>query len=127
MNATPMPMRPYSMDLRAKVLAAHDRGDASQRQLAAHFDLALSTVHGWIRRRRETGSLAPRMAPGATPKLDSAGEATLRALIEAAPDGTLAEWTDALAERTGVRLHGSTVWRYARRLGLSAKKDAPRR
>ncbi|MEL6704864.1 MAG: helix-turn-helix domain-containing protein [Bacteroidota bacterium] len=48
-------MRPYSMDLRQKVLAAYDRGDISQRQLAARFGLALSTVQSWLRRRRLTG------------------------------------------------------------------------
>ena len=116
------------MDLRNKVLAAHDRGDGSQRQLAARFGLALSTVHAWIKRRRETGSVAPAMAPGIPPKLDAAGLAVLREITQDRPDGTLAEWADALAERTGIRVHGSTVRRYARRpasaggLGLTRKK-----
>lgn len=109
------------MDLRRKVLAAHDRGD-SQRRLAARFGLALSTVHGWIKRHRETGSITPRSAPGAAPKLDADGRAALRAIIEAEPDATLAEWAAALRDRTGVGLDPSTVRRYALRFGLTRKK-----
>ena len=121
------------MDLRRKVLAAHDRG-VSQRRLAAQFGLALSTVHGWIKRQRETGSVAPLAAPGAAPKLDPDGRATLRRIVEAAPDGTLAEWAEALRAETGVRLDPSTVRQYLLRstdaggLGLTRKKRpaAPR-
>lgn len=59
------------------------------------------------------------------PKLDADGRAALRALVEAAPDGTLDEWATTLAEQTGVHLHGSTVWRYVRRADLTRKKRHP--
>lgn len=121
-------MRPYSMDLREKVLAAYDRGDISQRHLAARFDLALSTVQNWLKRRRETGSVAPRKPGAPSPKLDEAGAEVLGQIIEADPDGTLAEWAEALCARTGVRLTPSAVWRRACRLGKTRKKRrrAPR-
>lgn len=112
------------MDLRRKVLAAHHRG-ISQRQLADQFGLALSTVHGWIKRHRETGSLAPLAAPGAAPKLDADGQAALRGVIDAEPDATLAEWADALDAQIGVRIDPSTVRRYALRFGLTRKKRRP--
>lgn len=115
-------MKPYSKDLRDKVLAAYDREEGSQRQLAARFGIALATVHNWLRRRRETGAAAPRTAPGGVLKLDADAQDRLRAIITADPDGALREWADALGERTGVRLHESTVWRYARRFGLTRKK-----
>jgi transposase len=115
-------MKPYSKDLRDKVLDAYDRKEGSQRALAARFGIALSTVQGWLRRRRETGAAEPRTAPGAAPKLDAAGRAELRAIIDAHSDGALAEWADALCDRIGIRLHESTVWRYAGRLGLTRKK-----
>lgn len=115
-------MRPYSMDLREKVLAAYDRGDGSQRHLAARFDLALSTVQSWLKRRRETGSVAARKPGAPSPKLDQAGADVLGRIIEADPDGTLAEWAEALCAQTGVRLHPSAVWRRARRLGKTRKK-----
>lgn len=123
-------MKPYSADLRDKVLSAYDRNEGSQRALAARFDIALSTVQNWLRRRRETGSAEPRTAPGATPKLDAEGQRALHEIVQVHPDGTLREWTDALCERTGVRLHTSTVWRstvwrYARRAGLTRKKRRP--
>lgn len=115
-------MKPYSNDFRDKVLTAYDRKQGSQRQLAARFDIALATVQNWLRRRRETGAAEPRTAPGGTPKLDAEAQATLRAIITADTDGALHEWADALCEQTGVRLHESTVWRYAARFGLTRKK-----
>ena len=119
-------MKPYSMDLRAKVLGAYDRGEASQRVLAARFSLALSTVQSWVRRRRETGSALPRAAPGACPKLNTDDQTVLLAIIAEAPDGTLDEWATALDARVGARLHRSTVGRYARRLGLTRKQRRPK-
>lgn len=110
------------MDLREKVLAAYDRGGISQRQLAARFDLALSTVQNWLKRRRETGSLAPRKPGAPSPKLDEAAAEVLHRIMEKAPDATLAEWADALEAQTGVRLTPSAIWRRGRCMGKTRKK-----
>ena len=121
-------MRPYSSDLRQKLLHAYDRDEPSQRQLAARLDLAPSTLQNWIRRRGETGSAAA-LKPGApSPKLDEAGRETLRTIVEAHPDATLGEGAQMLFDRTGVRLHpplpsGAASATPARR----AKKDAASR
>ena len=52
-------MRPYSMDLRERVAAAVDEGDGSQREIARLFRVSLSFVSRLLKRRRETGDLAP--------------------------------------------------------------------
>lgn len=118
-------MKPYSMDLRDKVLTAYDRKQGSQRVLADRFGIAPATVQNWLRRRRQTGAAEPRTAPGGTPKLDAEAQSKLRAIITADTDGALHEWAGALCEHTGVRLHESTVWRYAGRFGLTRKKRRP--
>lgn len=115
-------MRPYSMDLRRKVLAAYDRGDGSQRTIAARFGLAASTVQSWLDRRRTTGSVAPRTSGAPSPKIDDAAREVLRQIAADQPDGFSAEWAAELATRTGIEVHPSTVWRQARRLGLTRKK-----
>lgn len=114
--------RPYSIDLRRKVLDAYDRGDGSQRALAARFGLAASTVQSWLDRRRITGSVAPRPSGASSPKLTDDAREVLRQIAADQPDGYAREWAVALAERTGVRVHPSTVWRQARRMGLTRKK-----
>jgi transposase len=65
-------MGPYAMDLRHTVLDAYDRGDGSQRQLAARFGLATSTVQSWLDRRRTTGAVAPLKSGAPSPKIDDA-------------------------------------------------------
>src|ERR671916_776932 len=48
-----------SVDLRERVLAAHERREGSQRLLAERFGVALGTVNAWLRQARE-GRRAPR-------------------------------------------------------------------
>jgi 'Paired box' domain len=50
--------RPYSDDLRERVVAAIESG-YTRKEVAELFNMALSTVGGFIRRKRETGSVGP--------------------------------------------------------------------
>ena len=50
--------KPYSMDLRERVVSAVD-GGLSRREAASRFGVGVSTAIGWVRRFRETGSVAP--------------------------------------------------------------------
>jgi len=51
--------KPYSIDLRERVVAAVEQGGLSRHQAAAHFGVAVNTAINWVRRLRETGSTAP--------------------------------------------------------------------
>ena len=55
--------RPYSNDLRERVVAAVEAGD-SCRVVAARFGVAVSTVVKWSQRFRRTGSVAPDKVGG---------------------------------------------------------------
>jgi transposase len=108
-------MKSYSIDLRAKVLAAHDRG-SRHNDIAEMFSVSQSWVRRVVQRRREHGELAPRPRIGHHPvKID---RARLAELVAAAPDATLAE----LRNRLGVDCSISAVWRVVRELGFSYKK-----
>ena len=52
--------RPYSVDLRERVLQAHEAGEGSQRVLAARFAVSVGTVCGWLGLVRREGRRAPR-------------------------------------------------------------------
>ena len=56
-------MKPYSKDLRSRVLAAVDRG-AGKEEAAKTFSVSVPTIKRWLRRRRETGDVEPRPIPG---------------------------------------------------------------
>ena len=56
--------KPYSLDLRKRVVAAVETGGMSCNQAAKQFGVAISTAIGWVRRLRETGSVAPGQMGG---------------------------------------------------------------
>ena len=60
--------RPYSRDLRERVVAAVEEDGVSRRKAAAHFAVGISTVINWVRRFRETGSVLPGKMGGHRPK-----------------------------------------------------------
>jgi transposase len=51
--------KPYSMDLRERVVAAVDPSGLSCHRAAAQFGVGVNTAILWVRRFRETGSVAP--------------------------------------------------------------------
>ena len=51
--------KPYSDDLRERVVAAIEAGH-TRVKVAELYNMALSTVGGFIKRKRETGSVSPQ-------------------------------------------------------------------
>jgi putative transposase len=60
--------RPYSMDLRERVVQAVEREGLSRRQAAERFEIGIKTAIDWVRRFREMGSLAAKPMGGCRPK-----------------------------------------------------------
>jgi len=56
-------MKPYSKDLRLRVLSAVDAGVPTE-QVAKTFSVSMPTIKRWLKRRRETGDVQPRAIPG---------------------------------------------------------------
>lgn len=112
-------MRPYSMDLRERVLAACDDGLGTA-EVAETFAVSESWVRRLKQRRRETGSAAPRAPARHGPAPILAAEAErLRAAVRDHPGATAADYRD----RLGLDVAPLTVWRMLRRLGLTFKKS----
>jgi transposase len=53
-------MRPYSQNLRLRVVQAYENREGSMRQLAVRFRLSLSCVRDLLTRYRATGDVAPK-------------------------------------------------------------------
>jgi putative transposase len=60
--------RPFSIDLRERVVLAVERDGLSCRQAAARFGVGVSTVIAWGSHYRRTGSFAPGKMGGNRPK-----------------------------------------------------------
>jgi transposase len=119
-------MKPYSLDFRQKVVEAYEVGGISQRQLAQNFCVTLSFVQGLLKRKRESGTIAPKVRIEQTPtKLNAAQLDVLRQLVETQPDATLAEFQERLHQKTGVFIGIATVDRMIRlKLKLTLKKKS---
>jgi len=60
--------KPYSTDLRERVVASVLEGGLSRNKAPAQFSMAVSTVVDWVKRYQETGSLEPGQMGGHKPK-----------------------------------------------------------
>jgi putative transposase len=60
--------KPYSMDLRERVVAAVDPSGLSCHRAAAQFGVGVNTAILWVRCFRETGSVASGQMGGHKPK-----------------------------------------------------------
>ena len=113
--------KPYSMDLRERAVAAVLRDGLSRHGSAARFGVAPSTVINWVRRVRETGSVAPGQMGGHKPKAIAGEHAAFlgRRVREGA--FTLRGLVAELAER-GLKVDYRSVWNFVHAEKLSFKK-----
>jgi len=113
--------RSLSSDLRGRVISAISDG-LSTREAARRFRIGIATAGKWYRRYRETGeTVARKQGQPSRSKLDP-HEAFIFSLIEETPDITLAEITEQLATKHGVRVVPSTVWMFLDKRGVTFKK-----
>jgi len=113
-------VKSYSMDLRERVVAACDARDGTREQIAARFSVSVSWIRGLMKRRRDTGSIAPRPRGGGRPPAFDAGAAgRLREAVRADSDATLEE----LGRAAGVACSPAAVYRALNRLGITRKKS----
>jgi putative transposase len=113
--------KPYSMDLRERVIDAVERGGLSCNQAAARFEVAVSTAIDWVNRYRATGSVAPGQMGGHRPKklVGEYRDWLVQRCRER--DFTLRGLVGELAER-GLSVDYRVVWAFVHEEKLSYKK-----
>lgn len=118
-------MGPYSTDLRQRVVDAYKAGVGSIRRVATLFELSFNTVENWLRLERETGSIVPRPhVGGRTATIQGEVLETLRRLVDAQPDATLAELRAQLEKACAIRTSEAALCRTLKKAGLSRKKKS---
>jgi transposase len=120
-------MKPYSKDLRLRVLAAVDAGRPRE-EVAKAFSVSMPTIKRWLKRRRETGDVEPRAIPGRPSRKGTMLERWLPDQLEANHDLTLKEHCEAFEEEHREAVSTSTVGRAIARLpggGWPIKKSHP--
>jgi transposase len=113
--------KPYSIDLRERVVSSVVTGGLSRNQAAARFGIAVSTAIGWVRRFQDTGDVAPGQMGGHKRRKISGAHETWLAGRMRERDFTLHGLVDELAER-GLVVDSHTVWDFVHAAGFSFKK-----
>jgi transposase len=103
-------MKPYSKDLRMKVLAAIDRG-MDRKEVAQVFGISLPSIKRWLKRRRERGSVEADPIPGPPARKGALLNEWLVRQLQNNPDLTLAEHCEAFEEDLGVKVSTATMSR----------------
>lgn len=101
-------------------MAAVEREGLSRHEAAARFGVAASSAIKWVRRFRDTGSVAPGQIGGHKPRT-LRGEHRDWLLERATHDFTLRGLVIELAGR-GVKVDYRSVWEFVHAEGLSFKK-----
>jgi transposase len=118
--------RPYSLDLRDRVVASVESG-RSCRETARLFEVSVASVVKWSQRKRRTGSAAASPMGWRNRPLRLAGErAWLLDRVSAQPDLTLRAIQAELLGR-GMRVSLKAIWNFFRSERLTFKKKPARR
>ena len=109
--------RPYSMDLRERVVAAVDSEGMTRHEAAARFGIAVSSAIKWAARYRRTGSVAPSKIGGYKPKtLRDGHEAWLIARCQE-KEFTISQLVEELQSVRSLKVDRRSVWEFLHRHG----------
>jgi transposase len=116
-------MKPYSLDLRERIIAALESGTDSQPEIAATFGVSLSFVEKLWRKWRKTGNCEALPHAGGRERSLKNDESKVRAAVAAQPDLTLVELCEHVAAASGASVVPMTMCRELKRLNLPRKKS----
>ena len=117
--------KPYSIDLRERLVAAVETGGLSRREASSQFGVGISTAITCVRRFRETGSVAPSQMGGYKPKKIRGEHRDWLVERTRERDFTLRGLVSELAER-GLKVDYRTMWSFVHAENLSFKKNRAR-
>jgi len=117
--------KPYSIDLRSKVIEAYKNGEGSIRNLAKRFKVSKNFVSDLIQLFKQTGGVEPRPHGGGnSSSIDEDGQAFIKKLIEEQPDIKLEDIRDRYNENHPEPVSRSTIDRILRKCKITRKKKS---
>jgi transposase len=112
--------RPYSVDLRERVVRAVEAG-LSRRAAARRFEVSVSFVIKLLQRWQRRGTVQPERYGGWKRAILAAHAARVHALLRAEPDLTIAELRSRLAAEA-IQVSPAAISRFLTAEGLTRKK-----
>jgi transposase len=117
-------MKPYSDDLRLRIIETIQENELSQAEIARQFAVSLPFVEKLWHRFRTTGSYQAKIYVRGPQRLLKGAEALIRELVKNQPDLTLAELCERVAAATGKPIvTTATMCVELQRLNLPLKKS----
>jgi transposase len=114
--------KPYSQDLRDRVIDAVKRGGMSRRAAARRYEISESVAIKWLERFEQDGSREPVGHGGHRSSKLMPHRDFLEAAQAEKPDITLQALCERLWVERGVNADTSMMSRFFRRLGVTFKK-----
>lgn len=112
----------YPKELRARVVAAIERGEHTIDEIATIFGTGTTFIKKMLRLHRAGDDLEPRHGGGKQPALKEKELAILSATVKEQPDATLGELQTVLVEQAQISVSQSTICRALQQLNLPRKK-----
>jgi transposase len=125
-------MKAYSLDLRQRIVTALQNGD-KEKEIAARFEVSVSTVQRLDRRLRQQESLAAKPTPGKPCLLCRQEQEAFVTMLTERTDWTMQKMAIAWHEQSGRHLAKSTLhdllgrigWRFKKRVGRPRSETRP--
>ena len=114
-------MKPYSVDLRTRIVRALQEEGTAKSAAARLFGVSLSSVKRYARIASRGESLKPGKGGGRPPKTDETTQKLLEEDVKERPAAAVSQRRRFLEHTTGKVLSDSTVLRLLKRIGFSQK------
>lgn len=118
-------MKPYSNDLRQKIVDCYENKEGWIRQLAKRFKVSPDCIRRLLKSYYTEGTIEPKSyTRGSKPLLQSQHLEVLTTLVEEDNDATLPQLAQRLEAQTNLKVSGSTISRGIKKLNLTRKKNS---
>ena len=113
-------MRPLSLDLRERIVAAYEANEVSKAEIGRRFLVTGAVVGKLVRQKQKLGTLEPQTHRcGRKPAISGETLEKLRLHLKEHPDATLAERIETLS----LKCSQKTLWQTLRKIGWRFKKN----
>jgi transposase len=79
-------MKPYSIELREKIVKIYEQGDTSIRKVAARFDVSKGFVQKILKQKQTTGHVQPKKQGGSLTSVLHSCTTELTQMVEKYPE-----------------------------------------
>lgn len=119
-------VKPYSQDLRERVIGAVEDGELSRREAARRYRVSVASAVKWLQQYRQSGRVKARPMGGDRRSVLKPVRTWLLKLVVRKPDLTLIAISRQLKDEHGITADASMLCRFFKAEGFSFKKNRAR-